>query len=63
MPRYRSASTVYETSSPPTEPCWKCKGTEYWLNYYGEWFCQTCHPKPIRNKILECETQDKYFKR
>ena len=35
----------------PHEPCFACKGTDYWLrkaNQWGksEWVCQLCHPKP-----------------
>ena len=63
MPRFKTASTVYESSKEPIKPCWKCKGTEYWLNAYGEWTCQMCYPKPTRNKTLERATQEKYFER
>lgn len=30
--------------TPPHEPCYCCKSTDYWQRWDGEWICSICHP-------------------
>ena len=30
----------------PTQPCYTCGCTDYWLTDWNQWLCSRCHPKP-----------------
>lgn len=30
----------------PTQPCYTCGCTDYWLTDRNQWLCSRCHPKP-----------------
>lgn len=37
----------------PTQPCYTCKGNNFWLRDDGRWGCNQCHPDPGKHPHYE----------